>query len=317
MQRAVSDWMEKSGLFRLDKRPFLEDNFIFRSSREEAWHSEFQEGSLDHAAAKVGGGSVSLKNPRKVGIGTWEIDSHGSAFSDLDIFDFGWYTNWRPDPLFIPQGKGHAAQGLADARFVPMIWGKTDLTAANIKALKDTKSGYLLGFNEPDNKDQSNLTVAEAIKLWPKLMKTGLTLGSPACTTSETLGKNSWLGKFMNLAEKKGYEVDFVAVHYYSDNPSIGEFKKFLKNVQKAYDKPVWVTEWALVDWDNPDRFSTKQIAAFADNAMRMMDSLGFVKRHAWFGAYDGGDGWHINTQLLDAQGDLTKVGQAFYDLLL
>ncbi|ANH09141.1 hypothetical protein [Shinella sp. HZN7] len=120
-------------MFRLDKRPFLEDNFIFRSSREEAWHSEFQEGSLDHAAAKVGGASVSLKNPRKVGIGTWEIDSHGSAFSDLDTFDFGWYTNWRPDPLFIPQGKGHAAQGLADARFVPMIWGKADLTAANIK----------------------------------------------------------------------------------------------------------------------------------------------------------------------------------------
>jgi hypothetical protein len=304
-----SNWMDRTGLLGHGSQAFLEDNFIFRTVRDR--EADFFHAPLDGGSAKISSSSV-LKNPFKVGIGTWDIDSDASAIKDLDTLDFSWYTDWSPDPLWSPNGKG-----LADARFVPMIWGKADLTTANIKALKDAKSGYLLGFNEPDNKDQSNLSVTEALKLWPKLMKTGLDLGSPACTTDETLGKNSWLGKFMTLAEKKGYEVDFVAVHYYTENPSIADFKNFLKDVQKEYDRPVWVTEWALVDWDNQDRFSPKEIAAFAGAATRMMDELDFVKRHAWFGAYDGGDGWHINTQLFDAEGDLTKVGKAFYDLLI
>lgn len=305
----VSDWTGQSGFVDRESRLLLEDNFIFRTARER--EGEFSHAFFDHGAARISSSS-GLKNPFKIGIGTWDIDSDASAIGDLDSLNFSWYTDWSPDPLWSPNGKG-----LADARFVPMIWGKADLTTANIKALKDAKSGYLLGFNEPDNKDQSNLSVTEALKLWPKLMKTGLELGSPACTTDETLGKGSWLNKFMTLAEKKGYEVDFVAVHYYTENPSIADFKKFLKDVQKEYDRPVWVTEWALVDWNNQDRFSTKEIAAFADAAIRMMDGLDFVKRHAWFGAYDGGDGWHVNTQLFDANGDLTKVGQAFHDLLI
>ncbi|MDX3975768.1 glycosyl hydrolase [Shinella sp.] len=314
MQRAltVNDLLGERGFLHLDRASLWEDSFIFMTMREREAQVEFSRSSSPEEGSTKTSSSGDLKNPFKVGIGTWDIDSKATAIKDLDIFDFNWYTDWSPDPLWSPRGLG-----LADARFVPMIWGKADLTTTNIKALQDAKSGYLLGFNEPDNKDQANMTVTEAIKLWPKLMRTGLELGSPACTTDQTLGKDSWLGKFMNLAEKKGYEIDFVAVHYYSENPSIADFKKFLKGVQKAYDKPVWVTEWALVDWENPNRFNPKEIAAFAAAATRMMDGLDFVKRHAWFGAYDGGDGWHINTQLLDAHGELTKVGEIFHDFLM
>lgn len=313
MQQAssVRELMNESGWLPIDTASSLQDFFIFKTSCERDADFESSKTMPEGGAAKVGN-SFSLKTPDKVGIGTWDFDAHGTALEDLDVFDFNWYTNWRSEPLWSSNGKG-----LADARFVPMIFGKADVTASNINALKDAKSGHLLTFNEPDNKDQADLSVKEALKLWPRLMKTGLEIGSPACTTTETLGKDSWLGKFMNQVDKKGYDVDFVSVHYYSDNPSIAEFKKFLIDVHKAYDKPVWVTEWALVDWENQDRFSAKKLATFAEAATRMMDQLNFVERHAWFGAYDGGDGWHINTELLDARGDLTGVGQVFHDLLL
>lgn len=286
-----------------------EDSFIvssdpYSSSQRTAAGS----GQFDRSASGLG----PLDHPEKVGIGTWDIDAKGTALSDLDRFNFSWYTNWQADPLWSPGGEGHD-----DERFVPMIWGRDDVTRENLNSAKDAPSGYLLGFNEPDNSSQANMSVEQAIKLWPSLMKTKLELGSPACTTSETLGADSWLGRFMDQADKKDYDVDFISVHYYTDNASISDFRDFLKDVKQEYGRPVWVTEWALVDWENPDRFNSEELAEFASAAIRMMDDLNFVKRHAWFGAYEGGDGWSINTELPDEKGNLTAVGEAFQDLLL
>ncbi|PIG98398.1 hypothetical protein CS542_06290 [Pedobacter sp. IW39] len=38
----------------------------------------------------------------------------------------------------------------------------------------------MLGFNEPDLGDQSNMSVQDALAAWPKLESIGLPLGSPA-----------------------------------------------------------------------------------------------------------------------------------------
>lgn len=278
------------------------EDFIFRSAAKPV--------SLRDAAA--GQDPNLVEHPGKIGIGTWDFDASGTALSDLDQFNFGWYTNWQPDPLWSP-----GAEGEGDERFVPMIWGRDDLTAANLDDLAGAQSGYLLGFNEPNKESQSNLSVREALTLWPKLMETNLALGSPACTMSQTLGDDSWLGRFMNKADRRGYDVDFVAVHYYSDDGNIADFEAFLKDVRQEYHKPVWVTEWALVDWTDPDRFTVEEIADFAADAIQMLDDLNFVKRHAWFAAYDDGDDSDINTELIDAEGNLTAVGHVFQELTM
>ena len=43
---------------------------------------------------------------------------------------------------------------------MPMIWAVSDATTSNINTAKRSNSGILLGFNEPDNKDQADDTVA-------------------------------------------------------------------------------------------------------------------------------------------------------------
>jgi hypothetical protein len=271
------------------------------------------EGSL--AIAKThhhhsGASAATIDHSAKIGIGTWDFDAKGTAFDDLGRFDFNWYYNWQSKPLWTPDGGSATGDG-----FVPMIWGKGNVTGSDLNAAEASSSKYVLGFNEPDNPDQSDMSVADALNLWPKLMATGKLLGSPAAMTSDTLGADSWLGRFMDGADAKGYDVDFVAVHYYSDDTSVGAFKDFLKEVHAEYDKPVWVTEWALVDWDHPDRFSDQQMSDFVDAATHMMDDLRFVKRQSWFGMYSGGDGWNINSELVDDNGHLTKIGQTFADL--
>src|SRR5580692_7344269 len=99
--------------------------------------------------------------------GTWNDD-----IVNLKAF---WYYTWgTPQPTPSPQ----------NCEFVSMFWGQPNVTAANIAAVQELKTQgqikYVLGFNEPDQSGQSNMTVSQALALWPKLESIGLPLGSPA-----------------------------------------------------------------------------------------------------------------------------------------
>jgi len=225
---------------------------------------------------------------------------------------FGWYYDWQTKPLWDNPHDATTPQ----VDFVPITWGKSDVSTTILEQIKASGENTLLTFNEPDNLSQSNLSVDEALALWPALMNTGMRLGSPATTTEQTLGENSWLNEFMQGVETKGYNVDFMAVHYYSDNPDVGAFKDYLAEVYDTYKLPIWVTEWALVDWSNPDRFLLSDTAKFASEAIQMLDDLDYVERHAWFAAYEGGDNWYINTEVFDDAGHLTPVGDVFAQML-
>jgi len=247
-------------------------------------------------------------HPEKIGVGTglWSADAP-TVSRDLDRTGLAWYYTWTRVP---PEG---VAPGRA--AFVPMVWGPTEADAAKLDEI-DRTAPALLGFNEPDNTTQSNMTVEEALALWPALERTGMRLGSPAPSSnspdpiSHVLADDSWLARFMAAAQAQGLRVDFIAMHYYTVDPDPAIMAADLEKVHARYGLPIWVTEWGLVDFTQPDRFTPADTAAFLLAATRMMDALPFVERHAWFAMYDGGDGWHINTQLADADG-LTDGGKA------
>jgi hypothetical protein len=253
---------------------------------------------------------MTIENPQKIGLGLWDFDSRGSALNHVDAAGFAWHYNWRERPLWDVDALPEQSE------FVGMIWDETHVTDAALARLAASGATTLLGFNEPDIRGQADMSVAQALDLWGRLESTGLRLGSPACGPNGTLGADSWLGRFMAGVEERGLRVDFVAVHFYSETGSVEEFRTFLEAAHKAYGRPVWVTEWCLADWDQPDRFSAAQQAAFARAATEMMDDLDFVERHAWFAGYEGGDGWHLGSGVFNADGQLTAVGQAFADLL-
>jgi hypothetical protein len=198
------------------------------------------------------------------------------------------------------------------AEFVPMIWGAYDVGAA--AGLADAQGAQaLLTFNEPDNAEQSGLSVAEAIELWPQLLATRRRLGSPAATAGETLGPQSWLGQFMAEAERRDYRVDFIAVHYYPTTPDVEKFRAFVTDIHQQYGRPIWVTEWALADWEDQTRFSAAEEAVFFSAAAQMLDKLPFVERHAWFGTYTHLGGCNLHSALISNDGVLTTVGAAFH----
>ena len=69
----------------------------------------------------------------------------------------------------------------------------------------------VMGFNEPDQLSQSNLSVAKAIEWWPLLMELDVPLVSPGCVHPD----REWMTEFMEEADRRKYRIDYVAVHSY------------------------------------------------------------------------------------------------------
>jgi len=235
-----------------------------------------------------------MEHPEKIGIGTFQRSTEKAIIREVEEVRANWFYTWRP------------TSPSRDDRFIPMVWGSKD-----IAKIEDVTGSTLLTFNEPDRRDQSNMTTEEALALWPGLMATGKRLGSPA--TSECAVKaGGWFQRFMAGAKLAGYRVDFVAVHYYSKTTDVADLKNYLTAVYEAYRRPIWLTEWALDNFPNSSRFTAEQQRAYFIAGTYMMDDLPYVERHAWFGMYEGLGGWYLKSGLLTDKGKLSRIGLAF-----
>lgn len=215
-----------------------------------------------------------------------------------------WHYSWGNDPSEIEPD---------NVEFVPMFWGKsvTDDKIAELKQLaNEGKIKYLLGFNEPDGEEQANMTVDEAIALWPKLEEVGVPLGSPA-----TVGPlNDWMKEFMTKAAANNLRVDFVCVHNYG-GANANSLKDRLNETYVEFNKPIWLTEFAVGDWNastpEDNKYSPAEVLTFMKDILPILDKLEFVERYAWFSAKTSNPAL-TSSALYDANGDLTQLGM-FY----
>ncbi|WP_433060258.1 glycoside hydrolase family protein [Dactylosporangium sp. CS-033363] len=216
---------------------------------------------------------------KKKGVSTWQFTGLSSAVTNVGA---GWYYNWSTNNDSMP----------ANAEFVPMIWGAgavTDNDLAKVKAEGKT----LLGFNEPDLKEQSNMTVEQALSLWPRLEATGMRLGSPAVAYGgDTPG--GWLDRFMTGARQQNRRVDFITLHWYGSDFSdaaVGQFLGYVEKVHARYNLPIWITEYGLMNFTGTPKFpNTAQITSFITRTTTQMQATSYIERYAWFSLPAVGD---------------------------
>ena len=224
--------------------------------------------------------------------------------SQTDALGVSWYHNWMPAP-----------EADLEAEFVPMIWGKNNVNPEIIAYLKANKFPALLAFNEPDSKGEANMTAEEAVSLWPKLMETGLRLGSPA--PREGAGEGQWLHEFMRAVAAGNLRVDFICLHWHGEinKPDAHEkLMDFLEQVHKLYGKPIWLTDFGA--WNKSQEFTLQQVSEYMTKALPILESLPFVERYAWFASYTRfgmWPDWHLSS-LLDFSGKLTPLGIQYRD---
>ncbi|MEM9294759.1 MAG: glycosyl hydrolase [Planctomycetota bacterium] len=225
----------------------------------------------------------------------------------LDALDVPWFYSWGGEPL---SGFGPLPPETA---FVPMSWGRN--APANFQSIwtANQQSGLydtLLGFNEPDLASQSNMTVEEALDLWPSLEATGLRLGSPAAANNS----NGWLSDFMTGVADRGLRVDFIAVHRYG-SPDPQAFLNQIDTIHNHYGLPIWITEFAVRDGaaatpaDN--RYTDQQAYNFMADVLPELESRSYIERYAWFPS-DRDNPFVTSSALFEEDGSLTKVGRLY-----
>jgi hypothetical protein len=218
-----------------------------------------------------------------------------------------WWYDWSN------QGTG-GASGVA---FVPMIWGSADLNGP-IPA----GSAFLLGFNEPNFKAQSNLTAQQAASDWPMVealaKPLGIPLVSPAvnfcgsstdtagCSDPTVTDPYTWLKDF--FADCAGCQVDAVAVHWYNcDLPSLKAYIDGSSTLEGfvQFGKPIWLTEFSC---DGTHPVADQQ--TYMEAAVPYLEGNPHVYRYSWFSSSA-----IAPAVLLNPDGTLTSLGTTYAGL--
>jgi hypothetical protein len=222
-----------------------------------------------------------------------------------------WWYNWGTGP-------NGATPGI---EFVPMLWG-----SGAVNTPIPGGSDYVLTFNEPNFKNQSNLTPQQAAGLWPSVEAranaTGAAIVSPAvnfcgsasdpsnCSDPSITDPYTWLKKF--FAACPNCRIDYIGIHWYNcDLPSLkayiegntgsgGTLEGFTQ-----FHKPLWVTELSC-----GGEFSAAQQKAYMQAAVPYLDGNPNVYRYSWFSA-----GPIPSARLSNDDGTLTDLGFTYVSM--
>jgi hypothetical protein len=239
----------------------------------------------------------------------WASEKKGICLAELQMperietLNVAWYYTWQPQPV----------EGIPAEKFVPMVWGGYRLEK-HIHAIRSQgKVPVLLAINEPNKTDQANMSVEEVIRIWPTISELTDRISTPA--TAGVL--NSWFDKFYRMARARGLKMDFMAVHLYGP-PDAAKFLKKIDSVYQKYHMPIWITEFAVADWEATDkgtnRYDEDQVLSFMKAVLPELEKRPYVVRYAWFGAGRRSVSFEPvrTSRLFEKDGTLTPLGRYY-----
>lgn len=206
--------------------------------------------------------------------------------ADLSALQYGtsWFYNWGTTPNNVTTTY-HDVYGY---EFCPMIWGGSwdeNVIRNYVNAHPDCK--YLLAWNEPNFRDQANLTPRQAADLWPSVkalaQELNLKIISPACNYSSWTEYGSpdlWLDEFFSYVDIN--DVDGIALHSYMGWASATEW--YMSQYIQKYNKPIWLTEFCAWDnfWENGGGTALVQRREMID-LLEYLETEPMIARYAWF----------------------------------
>jgi hypothetical protein len=224
-----------------------------------------------------------------------------------------WWYNWSATP--------ESAATLAAAvehkvDFVPMVF-TAPFNANAIVAGIDANTRYLLGYNEPNFKEQGNLTPAQAARYWPQVEaiadKYGLKIVGPAvnycggaCNETDPI---AWLDAF--FAACPNCRVDYIAIHAYVCYGS-ALTGAYLTPFKSKYTQPIWLTEFSCLD-GSADASKLSVQKSYMAQAVALLEADPRIYRYAWFLARS--DTASPPLSLLAADGTLSELGSYYLSL--
>lgn len=202
-----------------------------------------------------------------------------SRTDELEVLKRGssWFYNW---------GNSCGLPTVEGVEFVPMCWGNFNAESVRSYCKAHPEVKYLLGFNEPNFKAQSNMTPAEAAERWPEVKaladELGLKLVAPALNYSPDAPyqqPTKWMDEFVAIVGLDAF--DYTAIHCYG---GAGLIQSMTDEFYEKYGKLVWLTEFC--QW--PGGAGNVYVSPESQR-QSMVESLKFLEqsdkifRYSWF----------------------------------
>lgn len=204
----------------------------------------------------------------------------GAAYNDASTIpalsnsgNCPWAYNWWSSP------DGSMPSGV---EYVTMLWGEKAFNnwATDVKAALASGTHHIMGFNEPDEPSQSNLTPDVAVGYYKQYITPyagQASLGSPGVTNGGGSMGLAWLESFLQGCNGS-CGLSFLCVHWYADASLVTYFQQYVTQAIALANKygieKIWITEFGTTGGD---------AAAFLGQALPWLDSQSAVERYAFF----------------------------------
>ncbi len=231
-------------------------------------------------------------------VAKWEWPSKkgwcGYTATEYGMVEATWRYDWS--------ASGNSTSSI---EYVPIKQDNSWPTWSTINAKLNVS--HLLGYNEPDHTEQANVTVAQAVAQWPNMLKSGLRVGTPACTSF------TWLYQFMDSCKAHNYRVDYVAIHSYWGGLTPQKWYSDLKAIHDKTGRPIWITEWNNgANWTT-ETWPTDSLARLQKQLtdlkaiLNVLDTAHFIERYSIYN-------WVGNHRAMVLGGGLTPAGKYYAD---
>lgn len=190
----------------------------------------------------------------------------------------------------------------------PMLWGDRQVSDFENTVHSPIAGGDLLyGFNEPNQAGQSNMDPQHGCDLWhqhiqPKAAQ-GFKLITPA--TSSAPNGLTWVQNFMKCCTDCTFHG--VGVHWY--DTTAAKFKTYLNLWHDTFGLPLYVTEYAVQNFNGGAQASSDEIWAFHREVGPWMNSQSWIAVHMPFGFMKDMQGVNDLNRLMNQDGTPTALG--------
>jgi len=289
----------------------------------------------------VSTGSCQERSPKKgMVIPNWPRHLVGD-FDNMDTIS--WWYNYLPVPEadyknawwcmkpgetpFTPDAKPQGEErekcfpSDPNIEFIPMIFGgEQGLEDCGYEICgTDIPDEYqvILGFNEPNRPDQSDMSPQEAAKEWMKVMERypDRILVSPATGNVDT----DWFDQFWAECQLLGCRFDYLATHYYNAK-SAQKTIDILRDYSDRYGGlKIWFTEFAV-----KCEHDEAEVIKYIEELLPLLEHSDFIYRYSWFLSryyeeYDDSNQWFwldpaVNSikEYNTSTTKLTNIGKAY-----
>lgn len=179
-------------------------------------------------------------------------------------------------------------------KFIGCVSDESKMTTSSLASAKKI-TDTIMGFTNPE----TQMSPEYCAGLWNTIQNTKLNIGSPCFSDF------IWMNQFMALVTSRKLKVDFVCMQWYGQDRnvknSIRELKMNCLKAFMAYDRPIWLTRFAL----NP-KFTKEKKIEFIHAALDVLEMLPYVHRYAWDNLNSGANA------LVDGMGYPNEIGLAY-----